>query len=118
MFKMNITLPETTYEVDEEGYLCDSTIWNEGFVILFAEQNNIVLTDKHWSVVYFLREYYEEYQIQPAEIFLIKNMRAKWKMKKNIDAENCLSSLFPYNKGLFGKISVMMRCAGLPKPTC
>ena len=54
------------YEVDEEGYLVDLSQWNEDVAKYMAVEEKVDLTESHWEVVNFLREYYAEYQIAPA----------------------------------------------------
>ena len=59
------------YEVDEEGYLVDLSQWNEDVAKYMAVEEKVDLTDSHWEVVNFLREYYAEYQIAPAVRVLV-----------------------------------------------
>lgn len=60
------------YGVDEEGYLANLNDWVPGIATVMAAQDNIELTDEHWDIINFLREYYEEYQIAPAVRVLTK----------------------------------------------
>ena len=68
------------------------------------------LTEDHWKVVNFLREYYEEYQIAPAVRVLTKAVGKK--MGKDKGNSKYLYGLFPYGPG-----KQACRYAGLPKPT-
>ena len=52
-----------SYEVDEEGYLSDLNQWDHAVAEAMATADDCKLTDAHWEVINFLREYYEEYQI-------------------------------------------------------
>ena len=69
---MAIELNGKTYETDEEGYLADLSQWDEDVAAYMANDDDIELTDAHWEVINFLREYYEEYQIAPAVRVLTK----------------------------------------------
>jgi len=99
-----------SYESDEEGYITDLAGWNEELAILIAEDENIEMTDEHWEVVNFLREYYEEYQIAPAVRVLTKAIGKK--LGKDKGNSKYLYELFPY-----GPAKQACKYAGLPKPT-
>lgn len=100
----------TIIETDEEGYLTDINLWNPELAVLIADSENIEMSDDHWEIVNFLRNYYEEYQIAPAVRILTKAV------KKTLGAEkgnsNYLYELFPY-----GPAKQAVKIAGLPKPT-
>ena len=66
-----------SFESDEEGYLIDLSAWNEQLADLIAKDEEIDMTDEHWEVVNFLREYYNEYQIAPAVRVLVKAIKKK-----------------------------------------
>jgi len=50
-------------EVDAEGYLVEPFDWNEEIAVELARQENIELTEDHWDVLRFMREYYAEHQV-------------------------------------------------------
>lgn len=97
-------------ELDEEGYLTNLADWNEEVAKVLAEQDNLDLTDNHWEVITFLREYYDEYQIAPAVRVLTKAIGKK--LGKEKGNSKYLYELFPY-----GPAKQACRFAGLPKPT-
>ena len=68
-----------SFESDEEGYLVDIASWNEELANLIAKDEEIDMTEEHWEVVNFLRDYYNEYQIAPAVRVLIKAVKKKIK---------------------------------------
>jgi len=68
------------------------------------------MTDQHWEVVNFLREYYDEYQIAPAVRVLTKAIGKKLGPEKG--NSQYLYDLFPY-----GTAKQACKIAGLPKPT-
>ncbi|MBZ0131985.1 MAG: TusE/DsrC/DsvC family sulfur relay protein, partial [Rhodocyclaceae bacterium] len=74
---MAIEINGKSYETDEEGYLVDLNEWNEDVAKILAEQENVNMTDQHWEVVNFLREYYNEFQIAPAVRVLTKAIGKK-----------------------------------------
>src|ERR1039458_3403844 len=81
-------------EHDEEGYLTDIGVWTPELGNLIAKAEGIEMTDAHWEVVNFLREYYEEYQIAPAVRILVKEMTKKFGKDKG--DQKALYVLFPY----------------------
>jgi len=99
-----------SYEVDEEGYLEDLTTWVPEIAGVMAKLDDAELTDAHWEVINFLREYYEEYQIAPAVRVLTKAIGKK--LGKDKGNSKYLYELFPY-----GPAKQACKIAGLPKPT-
>lgn len=97
-------------ELDEEGYLTNLNDWSEDVAQILADQDELKLTENHWEVVNFLREYYDEYQIAPAVRVLTKAIGKKLGAEKG--TSKYLYELFPY-----GPAKQACRYAGLPKPT-
>jgi len=50
------TYAGVTLEVTEDGYLIDSSKWNEEIAKEIAKEENIELTDKHFAVLKFIRQ--------------------------------------------------------------
>lgn len=107
---MPIEVNGKTYETDEEGYLVNRTDWNEEVAKAMAKADNCELTQNHWEVINFLREYYDEYQIAPAVRVLTKAIGKKLGADKG--NSKYLYELFPY-----GPAKQACKIAGLPKPT-
>ena len=107
---MPYTVNGNTIETDEEGYLMDLSIWTQDIAAAIAAAENVDMTDEHWQVVNFLREYYNEYQIAPAIRVLTKAMKEKFGAEKGNN--KYLYDLFPY-----GPAKQACKIAGLPKPT-
>lgn len=99
-----------SYETDEEGYLANLAEWNEDVANYMANDDGTELTDSHWEVIKFLREYYDEYQIAPAVRVLTKAIGKK--LGKDKGNSKYLYELFPY-----GPAKQACKYAGLPKPT-
>jgi len=99
-----------TIETDEEGYLVNRDAWNDDIAKAIAVAEGLEMTDSHWEVVKFLREYYEEYQIAPAVRVLTKAIGKKLGPDKG--NSKYLYELFPY-----GPAKQACKIAGLPKPT-
>lgn len=106
----SVELNGKTYETDEEGYLVNLGEWDEGIAGYLAEQEKVEMTESHWEVVNFLREYYNDYQIAPAIRVLTKAIGKKLGPEKG--NSKYLYELFPY-----GPAKQACKIAGLPKPT-
>lgn len=107
---MAIDVGGKSVETDEEGYLVNLNDWTEEAAKVLAKQDDLELTENHWEVINFLREYYAEYQIAPAVRVLTKAIGKK--LGKDKGNSKYLYELFPY-----GPAKQACRFAGLPKPT-
>ena len=107
---MGIQVNGKELEVDEEGYLADLSQWEPEVANVMAKDDGTELTDEHWEIINFLREYYEEYQIAPAIRVLTKAIGKK--LGKDKGNSKYLYELFPY-----GPAKQACRYGGLPKPT-
>ena len=107
---MSYELQGKIIEHDEEGYINDISNWSEELANLLAEKEGLSLTEEHWEVVNFLREYYNEYQIAPAIRVLVKSIKKTFGPEKGNN--KYLYELFPY-----GPAKQACKIAGLPKPT-
>ena len=65
-------------DTDAQGYLKNSADWHEGLAPLLAAQEEIVLTEAHWEVVRFVRDFYQEFNTSPAIRMLVKAMAQKY----------------------------------------
>ena len=99
-----------SYETDEEGYLVNLNEWDMDVANYIAKTESIDMTEQHWEVINFLREYFEEYQIAPAVRVLTKAIGKKLGPEKG--TSEYLYALYPYGPG-----KQACKIAGLPKPT-
>jgi len=107
---MALTVGGNTLETDEEGYLVNLSDWSEEVANEIAKTENVEMSQNHWEVVNFLRDYYNEYQIAPAVRVLTKAIGKKLGPDKG--NSKYLYELFPY-----GPAKQACKIAGLPKPT-
>jgi tRNA 2-thiouridine synthesizing protein E len=107
---MAIEVNGKTIETDEEDYLVNLSDWTKEIAEVLAKQDELELTEQHWEIITYLRDYYEEYQIAPAVRVLTKAIGKKFGKDKG--NSKYLYSLFPYGPG-----KQACRFAGLPKPT-
>ncbi|MDH5637770.1 MAG: TusE/DsrC/DsvC family sulfur relay protein [Nitrospinota bacterium] len=107
---MNIELNGVTYETDEDGYLVNVDQWNKDVAAVLAKDEGVEMSENHWEVVDFLREYYEEYKIAPMIRILTKAIGKK--LGKEKGNTKYLYELYPG-----GPAKQACKIAGLPKPT-
>jgi tRNA 2-thiouridine synthesizing protein E len=100
----NIDINGKTIEVDEDGFITDPNLWNEDVAKGFAKEEGISeLTDNHWKVINYLRDYYLKFGIAPMIRKLCKDTGFQLK---------AIYDLFPS-----GPAKGACKLAGLPKPT-
>ena len=107
---MSIEVNGKVLDMDEEGYIGNLNEWEPAVAEVMAKDDDCDLTEPHWEVIKFLREYYEEYQIAPAVRVLTKAIGKR--LGKDKGNSKYLYALFPY-----GPAKQACRYAGLPKPT-
>ncbi|HCH02137.1 MAG TPA: sulfurtransferase TusE [Vibrio sp.] len=98
-----------TIETDKEGYLLNHTDWQEDLVPMIAEQEGIELTDAHWEVVLFVRNFYLEFNTSPAVRMLVKAMEKEHGPEKG-------NSKYLFTLFRKGPAKQATKLAGLPKP--
>lgn len=106
---MAIDFNNQSIETDKQGYLLNVADWTNGLAVVLAEQENIELSEDHWQVVNFVRNFYLEYKTSPAIRALIKALKAEFGEEKA--NSRYLYRLFPK-----GPAKQATKIAGLPKP--
>jgi tRNA 2-thiouridine synthesizing protein E len=95
--------------LDEHGHLQNRKDWSEAVAVHLAALDKLELTDIHWLVIGILRDYYDEYGIEPP-------MRALVSLMKANDAKAHANSLELYRLFPEGPARQGSRYAGLPIP--
>ena len=96
-------------DTDKQGYLLDYTLWTKELAPIIAEQENIILSEQHWEVINFVRNFYLEYNTSPAIRMLVKAMaKALGEDKGN--------SIYLYKLFPKGPAKQATKIAGIPKP--
>ncbi len=91
-------------EIDEDGFIQDPDAWDQAVAADLAKTEAVEdLTEDHWKVVIYLRDYYLEFNMAPMIRKLCKE--TGFKLKEIYD-------LFPS-----GPAKGACKVAGLPKPT-
>lgn len=91
-------------ELNPEGFLVDPGVWNDDLALALArhEEGLQALDAQHWSVIRFIRQYYDEHQSAPMVRLMCKATGLPLKR---------IYELFPS-----GPAKGACKLAGLPKP--
>jgi len=91
-------------EVDEDGFLTNPGEWNDDVAMVLASTEDLAeLTEDHWKIMKYIRQYYQEFGVAPMVRKLCKE--TGFKLKE-------MYALFPS-----GPAKGACKVAGLPKPT-
>ena len=104
-----ITVDGKAIPLDKHGYLANLQDWNTAVAQALAVAEQITMTEAHWEVVHFVRQFYVEFQTSPAIRILVKAMAQQIGPEKG--NSKYLFMLFPQ-----GPAKQATRIAGLPKP--
>jgi tRNA 2-thiouridine synthesizing protein E len=97
-------LGEVSIEVDEDGFMEEPDLWNEAVAKALATTEGVdEMTEEHWKLVQYLRDYYLKFGIAPMIRKLCKE--TGFPLKK-------VYELFPS-----GPAKGACKVAGLSKPT-
>ena len=95
---------DVSLSVDEDGFMADPDLWSKEIAAALATTEGVdELTDDHWKVVEYLRNYYLQFGVAPMIRKLCKE--TGFNLKK-------IYELFPS-----GPAKGACKVAGLPKPT-
>ena len=98
------TLGDVSIDVDEDGFMQEPDKWNEAVAAALASTEGVQeLTEEHWKVVHYLRNYFLQFGVAPMIRKLCKE--TGFQLKK-------IYELFPS-----GPAKGACKVAGLPKPT-
>jgi TusE/DsrC/DsvC family sulfur relay protein len=97
---------------NKHGFLARFEDWDDEFARTLARDEGLKLTDCHWTVIEFLREYYAFHEIPPSPKVIIKGIGDQ--VSKHAPCtKKTLDALFPD-----GGCKQACRLAGLPRHYC
>ena len=97
-------------ERDTEGYLLNPDDWTDDIAKELAKEENIDLSENHWQILRFIREYFSENKVVP-DVRHVDNYLATEKNLDKKEAKNILFKLFPY-----GYVKQACKISGMRKP--
>lgn len=107
--ELNLIFNGQEIATDAQGYLLDAKGWDVSLAAAIAELENITMSDEHWQVIYFVRDFYEQFNTSPAIRALVKAMQNKYGAEK-------INSRYLYRLFPDGPAKQATKIAGLPKP--
>jgi len=99
-------------ETTDEGFLRDAAQWNRRVADELARLEAIEISDAHWEILLFIRDYYQQFKHLPNARMFVTAVRKQFGEDKG--NSRYLQKLFPP-----GPLKYACKIAGLPKPpTC
>ena len=95
---------------DEAGYLMEPDDWSKEVALKFAEEEGVELSDEHWLVLEFMRNYLEEHNVAADARFVFKYLADLHSENKN-EGRQRFFELFPY-----GYTKQACKIAGMRQP--
>ncbi len=99
-----------TVERDEAGFLLDPQDWDEEVAKYIASEENIELSDEHWSIIHFIRNFLDEHLVAADARFAFTFLAEQQNLGKK-QARRHFFELFPY-----GYVKQACKIAGLQQP--
>ena len=99
-------------EFNKKGHMVHFDLWDREVAQALAAEDGLTLTDCHWAVVEFLRDYYGTYDHPPSPRLVIKAVGEKLIQNARCTRKT-LEALFPQ-----GGCKQACRIAGLPDYYC
>lgn len=101
---MSIEINGKAIELDEDGFIVDPALWDETVAAALAPTEEVSeLTEDHWKLINYLRDYYAKFGIAP--------------MIRKVTKESGFSLQQIYELFPTGPAKGACKIAGLPKPT-
>ncbi len=96
-------------QTDANGYLLNSQQWNSEIAQIIAAKEQIELSEDHWEVIRYVRQFYNDFNTSPSIRPLVKYLKSV--LPENKSNSLYLQILFPE-----GPAKQATKIAGLPKP--
>jgi tRNA 2-thiouridine synthesizing protein E len=106
---MAIEVNGVAIETDDQGYLMDPEVWDEGVAEVLAQQAGVQLSADHRKILDFIRDYYNEHRVAVDARFVIKHLAEN--LGYGDQARRRLYELFPY-----GYMQQVCKIAGMRRP--
>ena len=107
---ITVSADKITVARNEEGYLINPEDWSPELALALATEEGIALTDEHWMILTFVREYYAEHQITPDIRHVARYVAERTGCDKKA-GKHRIFELFPY-----GYVKQTCKVAGMRRP--
>ena len=108
--RINVSIDKITVPRNEEGYLIDPEDWSPELALTLAIEEGLVLTEEHWIILTFVREYFAEHQITPDIRHVARYFAERAGCDKKAGKQR-IFELFPY-----GYVKQTCKVAGMMRP--
>jgi tRNA 2-thiouridine synthesizing protein E len=105
-----MTADKITVARNEEGYLIDPDDWSPELALALAAEEGVTLTDEHWMILTFVREYFAEHLITPDIRHVVTYIAERTNCDKKAGKQR-IFELFPY-----GYVKQTCKVAGMMRP--
>ena len=95
---------------DEAGYLVDPNDWDEDIARHIAMEEGVTLSEEHWAVLRFMRDFLEQKGVAADARFVFRFLAATHGESQS-EANRRFFSLFPY-----GYVKQACKIAGMRQP--
>lgn len=95
---------------DSDGYLVDPNDWNNELAEQIASETGLDLTEPHWQILHFMRQFKATEGIAPDVRHVVEYLVAQGGIEKK-QAKEYLFKLFPY-----GYMQQACKIAGFQRP--
>lgn len=105
---MYIEVNNKMIQTDDQGFVVDPEEWDHLVAETIARNEGLELTEDHWKVIGFMRQYYDQHHIAADARFVLKHLK-----ESGIDGSvrEQLYKLFPY-----GYVQQACKIAGMRRP--
>ena|SRR5208337_28202 len=105
----HIAIDGKTIELDADGFLANPDDWFPPVAEYFSAADDILLTEEHWQIIRFARDYYRTFKISPMpKVIVVRLNRQLGSERYSI---KLLYSLFPEKP-----VRRICKYAGIPQP--
>ncbi|WP_367650898.1 TusE/DsrC/DsvC family sulfur relay protein [Methylomonas sp. ZR1] len=109
---MELMVGGVALPTSDDGFLRDAGQWNRAVADELARLEGIEISDSHWEILLYIRDYYQKFQHLPNARMFVAAIRKQFGEDKG--NSRYLQKLFPQ-----GPLKYACKIAGLPKPpTC
>lgn len=113
----SLQIDDGEVRIDEQGFLVDPEEWSEAFAEKIARDQDVKLTDTHWRVLRFMRDFLAEHGVAPDARFVFRFLddlepsEAEVGTRSGDRGRARFFDLFPY-----GYVGQACRMAGMRQP--
>lgn len=106
----DLSVGNRVVHLDEHGFLIDPEEWDADVAVALAKRQDIILTDDHWDVISFMRDFLSEHGVAADARFVMRFLEER-AAARGKTGKDLLFELFPY-----GYVGQACRISGMRQP--